>query len=113
MRYLGVSLSGLLAALGGAYLSISLLSSFTENMTIGRGFIALAALIFGRWDPVRAFAATLLFGFAQAIVLRGADFGVPREAIDSLPYLVVIVALAAFGGRAIAPAAIGKPYRKE
>ncbi len=113
MRYLGVALSGLLAAFGGAYLSISLLSSFTENMTGGRGFIALAALIFGRWNPVRAFAATLLFGFAQAIVLRGAELNIPLEAVNSLPYVVVIVALAAFGGRAIAPAAIGKPYRKE
>lgn len=113
MRYRGVALSGVLAALGGAYLSISNLSAFTENMTLGRGFIALAALIFGRWNPVRAFGAALLFGFAEAIVLRGANVAVPRELIDSLPYLVVIVALAAFGGRAVAPAALGRPYRKE
>jgi simple sugar transport system permease protein len=113
MRYRGVALSGVLAACGGAYLSISNLSSFTENMTLGSGFIALAALIFGRWDPVRAVLAALLFGFAQGIVQRGVDLPVPNELIDSFPYLVVIVALAAFGGRAIAPAALGKPYRKE
>lgn len=114
MRYIGVSLSGVLAGLGGAFLSMSLLSAFTEGMTNGRGFIALAALIFGRWNPIGAFAAALLFGFAQAIVFRGGiGFTIDREFIEMFPYLLVIVALVGFGGRAVPPAASGQPYRKE
>ena len=114
MRYYGVALSGLLAALGGAYLSMGLLSAFTENMTGGRGFIALAALIFGRWNPLGAAGAALLFGFAQAITFRaGGQEIIPIEFLQMLPYILTIVVLAGFGGRAIAPAAIGKPYRKE
>lgn len=114
MRYYGVALSGMLAALGGAYLSMGLLSAFTENMTGGRGFIALAALIFGRWNPIGAAGAALLFGFAQAITFRaGGQEVIPIEFLQMLPYILTIVVLAGFGGRAIAPAAIGKPYRKE
>lgn len=113
LRYVGVGLSGMLAGLGGAVLSMSILAAFTEGMTNGRGFIALAALIFGRWNPVGAFGAALIFGFAQAVVFRGLDVGVPQEFIQMFPYLVVILALVAFGGRAQPPAAIGKPYRKE
>ncbi len=113
MRYAGVMISGALAALGGMYLSMSLLSSFSEGMTAGRGFIALAALIFGRWRPLGAFLAALLFGFAQAVVFRSGGLDVPNEFIQMLPYAVTILALAGFGGRAVAPAAIGKPYRKE
>ncbi|CAN5743842.1 ABC transporter permease [soil metagenome] len=114
MRYYGVGLSGLLAALGGAYLSMGLLSAFTEGMTNGRGFIALAALIFGRWNPIGAAGAALLFGFAQAITFRaGGQEVIPIEFLQMLPYILTIVVLAGFGGRAIAPAAIGKPYRKE
>ena len=113
MRYYGVALSGILAALGGAYLSMGLLSAFTEGMTNGRGFIALAALIFGRWNPIGAAGAALLFGFAQAITFRAGQEAVPVEFLQMLPYVLTIVVLAGFGGRAIAPAAIGKPYRKE
>ena len=113
MRYYGVGLSGILAALGGAYLSMGLLSAFTEGMTNGRGFIALAALIFGRWNPVGAAGAALLFGFAQAITFRAGQEAVPVEFLQMLPYILTIIVLAGFGGRAIAPAAIGKPYRKE
>lgn len=114
IRYYGVALSGLLAALGGAYLSMGLLSAFTENMTGGRGFIALAALIFGRWNPIGAAGAALLFGFAQAITFRaGGQEIIPVEFLQMLPYILTIIVLAGFGGRAIAPAAIGKPYRKE
>ena len=114
MRYYGVAISGLLAALGGAYLSMGLLSAFTEGMTNGRGFIALAALIFGRWNPIGAAGAALLFGFAQAITFRaGGQEVIPIEFLQMLPYILTIVVLASFGGRAIAPAAIGKPYRKE
>ena len=113
MRYYGVALSGLLAACGGVYLSMGILSAFTENMTAGRGFIALAALIFGRWNPVGAAAAALLFGFAQAITFQVSQEVIPIEFIQMLPYILTIVVLAGFGGRAIAPAAIGKPYRKD
>ena len=113
MRYYGVGLSGVLAALGGVYLSMGLLSAFTENMTGGRGFIALAALIFGRWNPIGALALPLLFGLAQASTLGVSLEAVPIEFVEMFPYLLTIIVLAACGGRAIAPAAIGKPYRKE
>ncbi len=113
MRYYGVALSGILAALGGAYLSMSLLSSFTEGMTAGRGFIALAALIFGRWHPVGAFGASLLFGFGLALTIRVPPEAIPNEFIQMIPYVLTIVVLAGFGGRAVAPAAVGRPYRKE
>jgi general nucleoside transport system permease protein len=112
-RYYGVALSGLLAACGGVYLSMGILSAFTEGMTNGRGFIALAALIFGRWNPIGATGAALLFGFALAVTYQVPQEVIPLEFIQMLPYVLTIVALAAFGGRAIAPAAIGKPYRKE
>ena len=113
MRYYGVALSGLLASLGGIYLSMGLLSAFTEGMTNGRGFIALAALIFGRWNPIGAAGAALLFGFALAVTFSAPQEVIPNEFLQMIPYVLTIVALAAFGGRAIAPAAIGKPYRKE
>jgi len=114
LRYIGVSLSGVLAGLGGAFLSMSLLSAFTEGMTNGRGFIALAALIFGRWNPIGAFGAAMLFGFAQAVVFRGGiGVTIDQEFIEMFPYLLVIVALVGFGGRAVPPAASGQPYRKE
>jgi simple sugar transport system permease protein len=92
---------------------MGLLSAFTENMTGGRGFIALAALIFGRWNPIGAAGAALLFGFALAVTVQAPQDLVPQEFLLMTPYVLTIVALAAFGGRAIAPAAIGKPYRKE
>jgi ABC-type uncharacterized transport system permease subunit len=113
MRYYGVALSGLLAACGGVYLSMGILSAFTENMTGGRGFIALAAQIIGRWNPKGAAAAALLFGFGLAVTFQVPQEAIPIEFIQMLPYVLTIVALASFGGRAIAPAAIGKPYRKE
>lgn len=113
MRYFGVALSGILAAFGGVYLSMGLLSAFSEGMTGGRGFIALAALIFGRWNPIGAAGAALFFGFAQAVTVRAPQDVVPNEFLQMIPYVLTIVALVGFGGRAIAPAAIGKPYRKE
>ena len=82
-------------------------------MTAGRGFIALAALIFGRWHPVGAFGAALLFGFGGALTIRVPPEAIPNEFIQMIPYILTIVVLAGFGGRAIAPAAVGKPYRKE
>ena len=111
MRYYGVALSGTRGLRRRLPLDGEL-SAFTEGMTGGRGFIALAALIFGRWNPI-APLAQLFFGFATAVTFQAPQEVIPLEFIQMLPYILTIVALAAFGGRAIAPAAIGKPYRKE
>jgi general nucleoside transport system permease protein len=114
MRYAGVLLSGLLAGIGGAYLSIGQNSLFTRNMTAGRGFIALAALIFGKWHPVGAFLACLLFGVADAIAIRMQGVvDIPVQMIQIIPYVLTLVVLAGFIGRSIPPRAIGVPYTKE
>jgi simple sugar transport system permease protein len=120
IRYAGVILSGVLAGIGGAYLSIGQSSLFTRNMTAGRGFIALAALIFGKWRPVQTMLACLLFGFADAVTIQmqgvvkmpsGED--VPVQFIQMIPYLVTIIVLAGFIGQSRAPGALGVPYDKE
>lgn len=114
MRYAGVLLSGVLAGIGGAYLSIGQNSLFTRNMTAGRGFIALAALIFGKWHPVGAFLACLLFGLAEAISIRMQGVvNIPVQMINIIPYVLTLIVLAGFIGRAIPPRAIGTPYIKE
>ncbi len=114
LRYLGVALSGVLAGVAGAYLSIGQLNIFTENMTAGRGFIALAAVIFGKWNPWGAFGACLLFGFADAIQisLQNAGVNIPSEFLLMLPYLLTLIALAGFIGKSNPPAAVGVPYEK-
>lgn len=120
IRYLGVMLSGALAGIGGAYLSIGQSSLFTRNMTAGRGFIALAALIFGKWRPVQTMLACLLFGLADALTIQmqgvaklpsGED--IPVQFIQMIPYVVTIIVLAGFIGQSRAPKAIGIPYEKE
>ena len=120
MRYLGVILSGVLAGIGGAYLSIGQSSLFTRNMAAGRGFIALAALIFGKWRPTQTMLACLLFGFADALTIQmqgvvklpsGED--VPVQFIQMIPYVVTIVVLAGFIGQSRAPRALGTAYAKE
>jgi general nucleoside transport system permease protein len=114
IRYAGVLLSGVLAGVGGAYLSIGQNSLFTRNMTAGRGFIALAALILGKWHPVGAFLACLLFGFADAISIRMQGVvAIPVQFIQIIPYVLTLVVLAGFIGRATPPKAIGTPYVKE
>ncbi|MCA1591393.1 MAG: ABC transporter permease [Acidobacteria bacterium] len=118
MRYAAVLLSGALAGIGGAYLSIGQSSLFTRNMTSGRGFIALAALIFGKWRPVQTMLACLLFGFTEAISiqLQGVKVGgeeIPNQFIQIIPYVLTIVVLAGFIGQARAPRALGMPYQKE
>jgi ABC-type uncharacterized transport system permease subunit len=115
IRYSGVLLSGALAAIGGAYLSIGQSSLFTRNMTAGRGFIALAALIFGKWRPVQTMLACLLFGFAEAaaIQMQGVIPHVRVEYIQIIPYVLTMVVLAGFIGAARAPRALGRPYLKE
>ena len=110
IRYFGVILSGLFSALGGAYLSIGVLNGFTANMTNGRGYIALAAMIFGKWTPLGSFGAALIFGFSTAlgIVLQGQ--GISSNLLQMIPYALTILALAGLVGRAVAPAADGIPY---
>jgi general nucleoside transport system permease protein len=118
VRYGAVTLSGALAALGGVFLSLGFVNSFTENMTAGRGFIALAALIFGGWRPFGAFAAALLFGFSSALAQRLPDLSASESAawpvlFQTLPYVLTLVAVAGVIGRSIPPAAIGRPYVKQ
>jgi ABC-type uncharacterized transport system permease subunit len=113
-RYAAVTVSGILAAMGGAYLSIGFLGSFNENMTAGRGFIALAALIFGNWRPFGAFGGALLFGFSSALAQRLPEYS-PSGAVlfQALPYALTLVAVAGVIGRSNPPAAIGRPYVKQ
>jgi len=114
MRYAAVILSGILAALGGAYLSIGYLGSFSENMTAGRGFIALAAVIFGNWRPFGAFAAALLFGGSTALSFRLAQpWGNASVLFQALPYVLTLIAVTGVIGRAIPPASAGRPYVKQ
>jgi general nucleoside transport system permease protein len=113
-RYLAVTASGALAALGGVFLSIALLGSFNENMTAGRGFIALAAVIFGGWRPWGALAGALLFGFSTALAQRLPAFSESTAVLfQALPYVLTLVVVAGVIGRSRPPAAIGVPYVKE
>jgi simple sugar transport system permease protein len=120
LRYSGVLLAGMLAGVGGAYLSIGQSSLFTRNMTAGRGFIALAALIFGKWRPVQTLLACFLFAFTDAISVQmqgavklpsGED--IPVQFINMVPYVLTIVVLAGFIGSSRPPRALGVPYQKE
>ncbi len=119
LRYTALTLNGMLCGLAGSYLVLAQSASFSQNMTAGRGFMALAALIFGRWHPLGALWACLLFGFldAAAIRLQGVKFAaigeVPVQVIQALPYVLTVVLLAGFIGKAVAPKALGKPYVKE
>jgi simple sugar transport system permease protein len=114
IRYTGVILSGVLAGIGGAYLSIGQSSLFTRNMTSGRGFIALAALIFGKWRPVQTMLACLFFGLAEAVAIQMQGvINIPVQFIQIIPYVLTIVVLAGFIGLSRAPRALGIPYQKE
>jgi simple sugar transport system permease protein len=115
IRYGCVVLSGMLAALGGAYLSIGFGGgAYTDNMTAGRGFIALAAMIFGNWRPFGAFGAALLFGFSTALAYRlPAYSGSAATLFQALPYVLTLIAVAGVVGRTVPPAADGKPYKKQ
>ena len=119
LRYAALTLNGLLCGLAGSYLVLAQNAAFVPNMTAGRGFMALAALIFGKWHPVKAFWACLLFGFLDAVAIRlqGVSLPgigeVPVQAIQALPYLLTVILLAGFIGRTVAPQALGRPYLKE
>jgi general nucleoside transport system permease protein len=114
VRYGAVILSGALAAAGGAYLSLGFVETFDQNMTAGRGFIALAALIFGSWRPFGAAAACLLFGFSSALSDNLQTYSTSISVLfEALPYALTLVAVAGVIGRSIPPAAIGRPYVKQ
>jgi general nucleoside transport system permease protein len=122
LRWQALAGNGVLCALAGAYLVLAQNPGFVPHMTAGRGFMALAALIFGQWHPVGAFGACLLFGFLDALAIRlqGAALpdwagggAVPVQAIQALPYVLTVVLLAGFIGRSQAPRALGRPYVKE
>jgi general nucleoside transport system permease protein len=113
-RYVAVVASGVLAAMGGAYLSIAFLGSFNQNMTAGRGYIALAAVIFGNWNPRGALAGALLFGFSSALAQRLPAFSESTATLfQALPYILTLIAVAGVVRRSRPPAAVGQPYVKE
>jgi len=114
VRYLAVVASGVLAAMGGAFLSIGFVHSFNQSMTAGRGFIALAVVIVGKWRPVAALVAALMFGFTQALAQRLPVFSESSSTLlQALPYVVTLIAVAGLVGRSTPPAADGVPYSKE
>ena len=114
IRYGAVIASGMLAAAGGAFLSIGFVNSFNENMTAGRGFIALAAVIFGNWRPFGAAAACFLFGFSSALAQRLPEYSESAAVLfQALPYVLTLIAVAGVIGRSIPPAADGRPYQKQ
>lgn len=119
LRFTAVAITGILCGVAGAYMAAGLQAGFGKEMTAGRGYIALAALIFAKWRPWYALMATLLFGFFQALALRPdviqstLNFAIPVPALDALPYILTVVVLAGFVGRAIPPRAGGEPYVKE
>ncbi|MFW2542987.1 ABC transporter permease [Primorskyibacter sp. 2E107] len=118
LRYSSLVITGVLCGLAGAYLATGLQAGFVREMTAGRGYIALAALIFAKWRPWYALGACLLFGFLQAVALRYQNidlgaFTVPVQVMDALPYILTVVILAGFVGKAIPPRAGGEPYVKE
>jgi len=109
-RFLAVVIGGAIAALGGVFLSLGELDLYSDGMTAGRGFIALAAVIFGRWTPLGATGAAIFFGFFAALQFSLQRAGVPSEVMQALPYVAALVALAGFAGRVRAPASDGVPY---
>ncbi len=115
VRYRNVIIGGMLAGLGGAYFTIGSTGSFQQEMTAGRGFIGLAAMIFGGWAPFGAFLAAIVFGFAEAVQVRLSivNFGLPSQFLQMVPYVVTIIVVAGLVGRVRAPAADGRPYKKE
>lgn len=114
VRYVCVIMSGVLSGFGGAAMTLAIINQFTPTAISGQGFIALAAVIFGKWKPHGAYGACLLFGFSQAltVVLGGGHFVVPSQILAMLPYVLTIVVLILFVGKSVAPKADGLPYEK-
>jgi len=114
IRYVCVILSGVLAGFGGASMTLAIIAQFTPTAISGQGFIALAAVIFGKWTPHGAYGACLLFGFAQAltVILGGGNFAIPSQILAMLPYILTIIVLILFVGKSVAPKADGVPYEK-
>ncbi|WP_284703654.1 ABC transporter permease [Clostridium swellfunianum] len=114
VRYISVIISGILAGFGGAAMTLAIIPQFTQTAISGQGFIALAAVIFGKWTPHGAYGACLLFGFSQAltVMLGGGSFAIPSEILAMLPYVLTIIVLILFVGKSVAPKADGLPYEK-
>ncbi|GFZ33399.1 ABC transporter permease [Clostridium zeae] len=114
VRYICVILSGVLAGFGGAAMTLAIIPQFTQTAISGQGFIALAAVIFGKWTPQGAYGACLLFGFSQAltVMLGGGKIVIPSEILAMLPYILTIIVLILFVGKSVAPKADGVPYEK-
>jgi len=114
MRYVNVIIGGMIAGLGGAYFTIGSVGRFDQDMTAGKGFIGLAAMIFGNWNPIGAFSSSLIFGFADSIQVKMQILGIniPSEFLQMAPYIVTMIVLTGLIGRAVMPAADGTPYEK-
>ncbi|BBM36435.1 ABC transporter permease [Pseudoleptotrichia goodfellowii] len=114
IRYISVILSGMFAGLGGAYLTAVMLPAFSNNMSAGRGFMAMAAMIFGKWNPIGAILASLLFAFGQAFAdyAKTINLPIPQQFLSMIPYVLTLLALVGFVGKAKAPKASGQPYEK-
>jgi simple sugar transport system permease protein len=119
LRYRALIITGILTGIAGSYISTAQNASFIRDMTAGQGYIALAALIFGKWKPYNALFACLLFGFLDALSIRLQGFqilgfqGIPMQFVQALPYILTVILLAGFIGKAVAPKAIGQPYKKD
>ncbi len=115
LRFQAAAIGGLLGGLGGAYLSLGVVGSFAENMTGGRGFIAIAMVTFGRWKPAFVFMACLLIGYLDSLqyVLQARGSAVPFQLLIALPYVAALVVLVAVGKGTVVPAALGRPYSRE
>lgn len=113
-KYICVIVSGILSGFGGAAMTLAIINQFTQTAISGQGFIALAAVIFGKWKPQGAYGACLLFGFSEAltVVLGGGHFAIPSEILAMLPYILTIIVLILFVGKSVAPKADGLPYEK-
>jgi simple sugar transport system permease protein len=115
IRYVNVILGGMIAGVGGAYFTLGTIGRFDQNMTAGKGFIGLAAMIFGKWTPIGAFFSSLIFGFADSLQVKMQILSVPipSEFLLMAPYIITLIVLAGVVGRSMPPAADGEPYVKE
>ena len=115
LQYLSLALCGALVGMAGAYLSLCQVAMFVKNMTAGRGFMAMAAMIFGKWKPIGVLGAALLFGFSDGLqmAIQSAGWPIPTDFLLAVPYVLTIIVLAGFVGKAVGPSQVGKPYVKQ